>query len=708
MAKYKPATAPYNFVSLPGRTLARYEKKEDLPKHNIIYKQESGRYSGVIVYTVKTKSPCMVSDGRSNGESAADHPCMFFKNAAGEYAIPGSTMRGLLYENVQILGLCNPKDNVYDARYLYRDWASLDARLKAHYKEEIDVRPEFGTPGKVKAGYIYQDRKDHYCIQPAKDIQGKTFYPVNEQKVRNTMGSSIPDHNYMYSAEFAEIDKRNYIEKNGLRGWFNLIKRYQNKDFKPYFRQVSFQTNSQNGVSGISGNGKALNFHGILLCSGFIQKKQAHYVIHDMDMEKAVIELPGNGESIRSYKEDLEKKKEKNSFYFLPEEVGIAHKKPIFYADGNERIYIGMTPYLRIMYGYSVHDGIPKQLDTDGFDYAEAMFGFTERGDLDFCYKSRICVLDAVCHEKAEEMETVKLALGEPKASCYPLYLRQPQADQGKLISYADDGFVIRGYKQYWLTDRVKAGDTAKDRVSTFIKPIRNAAFTGKIRYENLSRDELGLLVFALKISDKAYQNIGMGKPYGYGKVTIEDISVKAYNLEKLYGGLGLPQKCLEDLDADELIAAYKTYVQDRWRISIEDQTPVKEFLYMKTHVMRAEYTNYMTLQNQDSGFAKKLVLPNVLEYESVVRDAMLHPENYQYIENSGGRNSRQGGSGKQQSTWNQRENNYQKNKNQNRGNKTGGSRNQKGEKRNSSSSRWSDSGSINTMGDLFKNIKIQ
>jgi len=102
-------TSPYNFVPFSNRV---YEYKEtELVKHDIISEDV---FTGEITYEVKAETPICVDDGTGN----------FHKTADGKYSIPGSTMRGLIRNNVQILGLSSYYEDIDDYALMYRNVAN--------------------------------------------------------------------------------------------------------------------------------------------------------------------------------------------------------------------------------------------------------------------------------------------------------------------------------------------------------------------------------------------------------------------------------------------------------------------------------------------------------------------------------------------------------------------------------------------------------
>ena len=87
------ARAPYNFVPFSEKLLIRYETPGELPRHDRI---DPALHSGEIQVELKAETPVFVSDRQQDPH--------FFRGPDGTYQIPGSTVRGLVRENMQILG----------------------------------------------------------------------------------------------------------------------------------------------------------------------------------------------------------------------------------------------------------------------------------------------------------------------------------------------------------------------------------------------------------------------------------------------------------------------------------------------------------------------------------------------------------------------------------------------------------------------------
>lgn len=612
----RESIAPYNFVSLNKRVLERYDSKEKLPRHGRMYRQEEGFYNGYVDYVIEALSPIMIC-----GENKE-----FFKNQNNKYAIPASTLRGLIKNNLSILSLSSPVNDIKDTLFLYRALASKNKKLKLQYNETIDISLVNKMPGKVQAGYVYKDVSGKYIIVPAKHVKGKTFYSISESNLRrmNVNSGSIK---YMYTKRILdfEVDKtRNkYAEKNR---WYAYIKSCQNgSDYSPYCTQISYDIkqleDGSSKVSKIDGDMEALGKKGFLLCSGFVPRKSSHYLINEIDKDSEKIEL--TTEEVRSYKDnltikekkdDLPIKKDKAKFYKLPEEVGEMYAKPIFFAKSDKYTYFGFTPYLRIFYNGSIHDGIPKILKEEVIDYQKALFGFANNEE---SYKSRLSFMEAE-ESTGATLDTEKtVILGEPKATCYPDYINQPLNDKKDLLTYNDKGdFTIRGIKQYWIKDEIMDCELNKNTdVNVKFTPLKSKAkFNGRVYFNNLNKDELGLLLWAIKLNEGCKQNIGLAKPFGYGKVQVQDVRLSIENLEEKYRGFTFDFYDDETSKIDEYIDFYKNYVVKRFDCNkIDNYISIREFFIMKTLSLSNEESRYMTL-SYPAEFSQGVVLPTALE----------------------------------------------------------------------------------------------
>lgn len=200
----------------------------------------------------------------------------------------------------------------------------------------------------------------------------------------------------------------------------------------------------------------------------------------------------------------------------------------------------------------------------------------------DFAAEGNVC-------ESAE----LKTVLGSPKPSYYPGYL-----SEGK--NYNDEDFRLRGYKQYWLKElQLTEG---KDSVAAKLRPLpKGTRFNGVLRYRNLTEDELGLLLWSLRLEDGCYQTIGMGKPCGLGRMKLTINELREYSPAELYcsgsfnatvraHGIETVNKYIETYD----IAAGKKI--SKKPSPLHNRKELKDFFFMKRIIRPVEEASYMTL----------------------------------------------------------------------------------------------------------------
>lgn len=557
------AKAPYNFIPLSNRVFERYSSVDDLPGHDEILEDH---YSGTIEYVLKCDSDIIVSDGKGN----------FFKNLDNKYAIPGSSIRGMVRNNIITLGFSSVKDDIEDNNFLYRRFATELPKINGmntkcinkEYKDRLGVEPRkvengnkkgsksYSIPTKVKAGYIQHTRGDKYEIIPSSDkVNGKTYFRVSD----------------------------NFLKKN-VRG-ISEINYLSDKNYKPYRTSITYNVNEKNNkIKEIKKNG--LKYKGELVGSGYMNRKTSHYIVTNIS-ENEPIKI--SDEDIRMYKKYYRQDKKEDDFYSLPRN---GEKKAVFYVEYNGRIFIGFTPFIRLLYDKSVHDGLLEgHKNNDILDYNKSLFGFTNNND-GYSYKSRLSFEDAVEYSNIETKKEV-LNLQKPKATCIAHYLKQ----NGKNYSTYNNDFQIRGIKFYWMKDKVSDSEIGNEKICSSTEVVkRGGVFKGKISFKNLSEDELGLLVYSLALKDNCFQQIGMGKPYGFGRIKIDNIKIEAYDMEKRYNSIFDNGKIM--VEKDKVILKYKKYMSEKFGITdIDQDLGIKTLLKVKSSIVKEEYYRYQSLK---------------------------------------------------------------------------------------------------------------
>ena len=382
------AYAPYNFVPFPNKFLIY---QGSLPPHNMI---DSDLWTGEIRVTMKAETPVFVSDGCKVDPR-------FFKGANNKYAIPGSSVRGMVRENMQILGfgLIRPGEDIDDYTIYFRNMTARsngsDAQLKQYYRSVLAVTTErsqsgktFSVPKKVESGYLYKDGSE-YLIRPTK---GQVLRVSRKHKDM---------------AAFGEGNARAI--------------------------QVAYKASGDIIKSIVSIDKAAPDMkRGMLLFTGEpIDKRRPNhlYVFPEPDFD--VAPLPISKEDKISYAVDWEnrrnslKAKFDPDFWALPKSDG-EEMKPVFYLHHEGHLYFGMSRYLRIGYKHPMTYGLPKNLkeflgtSPEPLDYPHAILGYTRNKE---SYRSRVSFTDFEALGNPVEMQEKRTVLGQPKPSFYTGYV---------------------------------------------------------------------------------------------------------------------------------------------------------------------------------------------------------------------------------------------------------------------------------------------
>lgn len=281
----------------------------------------------------------------------------------------------------------------------------------------------------------------------------------------------------------------------------------------------------------------------------------------------------------------------------------------------------GRTPYLRLTYDFSVKDLLDRSInkETGKINYTESIFGFTNKefGKEKFSYKGRVNFED-VKVEKTKDGKEIGLALMSPKPTSFQLYLEQDKNSPKELNTYNNKKSKLRGQKFYWLReDKIESNTDGK----SLIKPIeKGAKFKGKIHFENLSNDELGLLLLSLNYDKDTQESVGMGKPYGYGRIKFD--SIKVYNENKQKSFLNFDITEPKELNVEKLKELYKDSIQKEIAENYEDSKSIVSYLHSKHLIVpkeKNEKIRYMNMQKKE--FSNRNILKITSELAKELSD---------------------------------------------------------------------------------------
>lgn len=491
--------APYNFVPFSAQIQS--------VKPNRYNDTASDSLSGEIVYRMEAKTPVIVDDGNGN----------FHRDANGQCSIPGSTVRGMIRSNVQILGLSQIGEDIDDYALIYRTVAGGDKKQRDRYNAILGVPQEkqegnMGVLKEVKAGYIareggkyviYQTQVDeidpvnlgkmnYYVLSErhiidACNVDGSdetySFFYENNDKMMNKIYDLVPGEDgkeHKQKVRFERKETTTYRRGNAQTrvSYIRLDpqqQKYKAEHYKPYFRKVKYLLNDQKKVSDVipfDESEREGYLTGYVQSSGYMNQKKVVYIIPEIDQDKEKLVL--TDEDVKVFQRDFEKKKNglkrtKNvKFFALPSDDPSDDTsddpfdtpsgepfRPVFYLEMGGRICFGYTPRLRLPYDHTIKEGIP-----------EKHLGGVKDDEIDYA-KAMFGFVDRDSARARKGRLSFSDAVLEGEevenpSQNYVLEVPKPTSYMdylkqvpGTSMTYNDSGFELRGVKQYWLHDEV-------------------------------------------------------------------------------------------------------------------------------------------------------------------------------------------------------------------------------------------------------------
>lgn len=480
-------TSPYNFVPLNSKVYI--PDWYNLVSQDIPF--EDGE-DGYIELTWHNDSPLFIrNEGKDNSE-----PMYVDDNGTRRYFIPGSSIKGMLRNVLSILafGKMEAGEQYKNRFFGHREFNTKLSEGK-RYKELMD---------KVKFGWLEKDGEDYY-LYPC--IGGVEKMPISGVTSQFGLDAKEP-----YNSKESAWERNEILSHK--KGWFPEVQ-IEGKTYRLF-------------ATGKLGEDKG--------------KKNELLIPNDTEegfkLSKKTVEkfltvyehTPGFSESV-----DGEEKVNGNFMKLLNDGQEI----PVSFIEGNtenEVLAIGMGKMFRFPYKHSIEDLVKKEQkkseyndeknDTIKRDLCETMFGWIGNDSV----KGRIQFGNAWADDINKLEEEVSGVLGQPRASYYPLYIRQ-DAKANRYNTYEGDNSRISGRKRYRIYKDNKPQELIEGspNVTTYIRAIpADHNFKMRINIHNLRKAEIGALLSAITFhgADNVWHNIGAAKSFGYGKIKCVDIQL--------------------------------------------------------------------------------------------------------------------------------------------------------------------------------------
>ena len=612
-----PAKAPYNFVPLNERVIEG-EPAADFSAYH------EGRLSGNIQCEIENLTPLYIRDTLDEQQVAGndesnDNPEFF--SPAGRYRIPGSSLRGMVRNLVEIMSygrmLCDGK-----RKFFFRQVGDTSA-LGIHYRDTMTHSAAEGYCPKIKAGFLRRKGPNSYEMLPSRELEDTQFYRVNyDYRSRIVRNTNIRINKFEFrEVYFRPVAPAMHDHRGGkLRLKYALVENVSESPMQGYVK-------------------------GYMISSGdFAGTKHMHWIINDASGTA----IPIDREIIKDYQNDSSRDERSDLLKMLERNQNAP--VPCFYLtdDSGAITSLGFTGMYRLAYRTRVGDHINQSPNDDKtIDLCEAIFGKSAG------FASRVCFEDASLQSAVADVAMPVCApkiLSSPKPTTFQHYLDQHRGRgrgeqfNSRNLRHWDSDCVIRGHKMYWhknsdsqgVADNLKWAENTlpppNDTQHTRIKPARpGAQFSGRIRFENLTEVELGALLFALDLPENHYHKLGMGKPLGLGTVKI---TPKLYLCDRKtrYSSLFAEDgwQLAESKTATvEYKSVFERHILDRLDVEAQSLWDVNRMANLKSMLSYqnanapgwSEATRYLRIETGNNEYRNRDILPEPVDVRGNFRN---------------------------------------------------------------------------------------
>lgn len=515
-------TAPYRFVRTHNKIF--YPSWGQKQGKDISFDMPHiDSQSGQINITITAKSPIFVGNGtdkKKDGDKT-DKPQEFF-NHNGTYYIPGSSIKGMIRTIATILSFS--KMSLDDKTLSCRDINNPAYKKKAMKQNQTFI------------GWLYVKSKKWYID------------------------------------EIGELTKEHKISYEKLEQLFgkSLIANLKNKQAHAKYELLQHK-----------------NLHlkeGTIVLTGFFGKKKNEFIFpHTITQTHNL-----TNEQVKTFQEAYyigTPNESKDWTKRWKQEIKQGKKVPIFFqkTQNNQIRHFGLSILYKLPYDNSTQALYTRSLtnyNKSYLDCVDRIFGFVRddtQSHENKALKGRISFSHFKAQGSPKSFAKQSLILSTPRPTFYPYYIDQTPNTLFK--TYDETDSKLSGFKFYVPRHNIMnhKGNGNSNILSHIIPLDEGTTFTGTLRYFNLKKEELGLLLLTLTfLQDKHYYKIGGAKPYGFG-----DCHIKLHT----------------SLDIQAYINAYIDFVKREFGDDPINSQSAKDLLRFSQRMPNDQYLDYMELQ---------------------------------------------------------------------------------------------------------------
>ncbi|MDY0331153.1 MAG: TIGR03986 family CRISPR-associated RAMP protein [Thiomonas sp.] len=503
-------SAPYNFVPLSERIFIPSWGQD--VSHDIPFQDG---FSGELHYTLVAHTPLLVGGRQAKADKERPGEVKPFQLPDGRYALPGSSLKGLLRSVVEIAGF-GRMGKVDEVRPGLRDISKANTVYAQRVRD------------KVHTGFLRRRDDGSHEIVPCLMVR------LHHRSLETALGVPAP----IFAA-------RQSVGKK-YETWQRLCAERQ---IDP--AQIRFELGQPDAARLFQGSlvGTPV-FTGQISDSTKDKGKQRDFIFYSPRPQQAIAVPPSAWRDFLRIHGDEDGKADMSWPGYWKAQYRAGREVPVFYLQDGGLLRIGLAYMPKLAGDFSTYDMIchanPGHLHAPGaahgYDLADLLFGAINGENQADALRGRVSFETAVAQGKPQPTKHGPTILNGPKPSYFPNYITQPGADPNTwrlrngqpYATYIQTGSskapTLRGFKRYPVRPDAKVqpltdeqSDNKKVQIVLHTLPPQTR-FDGRIVFHNLKPEELGALLWALTWGDDSAKrhSLGMGKPFGFGQAHVE------------------------------------------------------------------------------------------------------------------------------------------------------------------------------------------
>ena len=575
--------APFNFVAVSNKVY--FPDWADQISHDVPF---SDGLSGQLEIELEAKTPIFIRDSK--------HETLFCHVQDGEqkkYFIPGTSLKGTIRSVFEILTFAK-MDKINDHKFAIRDLHN--PMVYNLMKDSKNIRCGWLSIEKDENGKETGSIRD--CDFP---------WRISHQQLDSKFGTKfVETFKAGGIADFSKDSNKTAEYKYNLLTPATSLTSGFKKTTETYGKQLcDFDSSGEKGTLIFTGQAGARK------TTGRPSGKFYEFVFVEQPTPAAIKVDAKTWEEFKFHYFDHDSKNISADWKWRKGQLKRGKEIPVFFRlnpkDNLKVKDLGLAYLYKMPYKHSVKELLSEEHRLGFFkpDMAECIFGNANETD---ALKGRVQFSTAWADmDTVKEGEQITTILGTPKASYYPLYIKQ-NGEKGKVYSdnngrpvyktYMDDNAELAGRKRYPVRESA-LGDlpAGTDGMKVSFAPLASGTkFTAKIRYFNLRPAELGALLSALTFHNNAttcYHGLGMAKPYGFGRVSLKILNDVGVHLMSEY--------------LDEFESEINAYMKvDNHAFKWHESEQIREFIAMAKIQGVEDRLAYMKMDRSEFAEAKK------------------------------------------------------------------------------------------------------